>query len=121
MNYEEKYPNVYQFFGYFHQDWMNIYKWEGRKPNYQSVIREYKVDYKNVDKTVSELKDILKIGKGLNEEEWLEILTWKGLGLCYYPPGDNLTYENWLEDVLNILEEPMEETLKHWIPKRIRE
>jgi CdiI immunity protein len=117
MNYEQKFFDLSQLFGgYLNQNFHHIYIWEDKKPTYQPLIRKYKTESERVKKTIEQLKDIMKIGKGSDEEDWGEILDKIGLG--YYPPGDNLTYEEWLEDVLKILEEPMEETLRHWIPER---
>lgn len=120
-DYRDTHFNLYQFFGgYLNQSWRHIYNWEGREPAYAPVVRKYKAESENVDRTISELKKITLLGKGFNEEDWMDILTW-GLSLGYYPPGDDLSYEKWLEDVLKILEEPIEETKKHFVPKRVGE
>jgi hypothetical protein len=119
-DYRDSHFDLYQLFGgYLNQSWIDIYIWEGNKPTYQPLIRKYKTEdtQEGIDKTIAQLKDIIIIGKGSDEENWGNILD--GLSLGYYPPGDNLKYEEWLEDVLKILEEPIEETLKHWIPERI--
>jgi hypothetical protein len=121
LDYRKKYPNLSQLFGgYLNQSWKEIYIWEGRKPAYQPVIRNFKTDVlgENIDKTIVQLKDIMKIGNDMNEEDFSDFL-YEELSLGYYPLGDNLTDQEWIEDVLKILEEPMEETLKHWIPKGI--
>lgn len=123
IDYRKTHFDLYQFFGgYLNQSWKEIYIWEGNEPTYPPIIRKFRKESsrERIDKTISQLKDIIKIGKGCDEDGWMDILTW-GLSLGYYPPGVGLTYEEWLEDVLGILEEPMEDTLKHWIPKRIRE
>ena len=120
MNYSEKYENLYQFFGYFNQDWLHVYNWEERKPAYQPVVRKYKTESKRVGQTISELKEIMQIGKNFDYDSWVDVLTYD-LGLAFRPKGFGLTHQEWLADVLKILEEPMEETRKHFIPKRIRE
>jgi CdiI immunity protein len=120
-DYRDSHFDLYQLFGgYLNQSWIDIYIWEGKKPSYQPLIRKYKTEdtQEGIDKTIAQLKDIMKIGKGMSEDDFSDSL-YLGLSLGYYPPGDDLTHEQWLEDVLKILEEPMEETLKHWIPKRI--
>lgn len=121
IDYEEKYPALSHLFGgYLNQSWKEIYIWEGNKPNYQTLIRKYKTEdtQAGIEKTIAQLKDIMIIGKGLDEEGWDDILG-LGLSLGLRPQGFNLTDEEWLEEVLAILEEPMEETLWHWIPERI--
>lgn len=123
IDYRKTHFDLYQFFGgYINQSRVDIYIWEGNKPNYQPVIRKYKTEdtQEGITKTVVQLKDIIQIGKTMNDEDFSDFL-YMELSVGYYPPGDNLTCEQWLEDVLKILEEPMDETLKHWIPKRIRE
>lgn len=121
-DYSKTHYDLYQFFaGYFPQGLGEIYIWEEKEPHYHAIVRKLKTEItkEQLDKTIAQLKDILIVGKGSDEEDWADILTWGGLGLNYYPPGSGQTYEEWLEDVLKILEEPMEETLKHFIPERI--
>jgi CdiI immunity protein len=120
MSYYDSHQLLFHVFGgYLNQSFHHIYVWEDKKPQYEPLIRKYKTEdtQEGIDKTIAQLKDIMIIGKGSDEEGWGNILD--DLSLGYYPPGDNLTYEEWLEDVLKILEEPMEETLRHWIPERI--
>ena len=119
MDYREKYFDLYQLFGgYLNQSWKEIYIWEDRKPAYQPLIRKYKTESERVDKAIAELKEVIALDNNFDEEEWRNILTW-GLSLGLRPKGFGLTPRQWLEDVLEILEEPMEETRKHWIPERI--
>lgn len=119
MDYREKYHNLYQFFGgYLNQSWIHIYLWEGKEPTYQPIVRKYKTESGRVDKTINELKEVMALDNNFDEDDWMEILTW-GLSLGFYPPGNEQTYKEWLEDVLKILEEPMEESRKKFIPERI--
>lgn len=121
MDYYESHHELFQLFGgYLNQSWLDIYIWDGREPSYSTIIRKYKTEdsKEGIKKTISELKNIIGIAKHYDEEKWGNILTWE-LGLGYDPSGDNLTYREWLEDVLKILEEPREETLKHFIPERV--
>lgn len=122
MSYYESHHNLFQMFaGYLNQDWKTIYIWNDEKPNYQSIVRKYKTENSSeeIEKTIIQLKNIMNTGKVHDEEEWLNILTYGGLGLGYYPPGLGQTYEEWLKDVLNILEEPAQETQNHFTPERI--
>lgn len=123
VDYKVKYFDLYQLFGgYLNQSWKSIYVWESNQPNYQSVIRKYKTEEspEGIEKTIIQLKDILIFGNSLSEEEWMNILTW-GLSLGYYPPGVGIDYKTWLEEILSILQEPANETVKHFTPKRIGE
>ena len=117
-SYEEKFPELYQFLGcYFHQDWKDFSDWKGHKPSFEGIVRHFKVvDSKNnVKEEVRELIEFLNLG--LNESEVEDVMDkWN---IAYYPYGRNLTYIEWLKRVLEILEEPIEETTKHFIPEFI--
>lgn len=121
MDYSEKYYNLYQFFaGYLNQSWVDIYSWRGEEPTYQPVVRKYKTESERVDKAISELKEVMSLNLNFDDDdgEGGDILAYE-LGLAFYPPGVGLTYKKWLEDVLRILEEPVEVTRKEFIPERI--
>lgn len=120
MNFEEQYPSLDEVFGFFNQDWYHTYKWDGKEPDYQAVIRFCKVVESDelVEKAIEELKDLIEFGKDFDEDYWYDYFM-HGSSLGYYPPGGNQTYREWLEDVLKILEEPMEKTKKEFIPEFI--
>ena len=123
MSYYETHHYLFKLFaGYLNPDWKEIYLWEGQEPSYSPIVRKLKTELskEEIEETVKQLKEIMKVGENSDEEGWMDILTWD-LSLGYYPPAIGQTYEEWLKDVLSILEEPMEETRKHWIPKRIKE
>lgn len=120
-NYHETHKYVFKLFaGYLNQSWKEIYIWDGQEPSYPPVVRKLKTELsgEELEETVKQLKEVITAGKDSDEEGWMDILTWD-LNLGYYPPGDGLTYEEWLEEVLKILEEPIEEISKHFIPERI--
>lgn len=110
------FPNIDYVFGFFDQHWGEIYDWQNQKPSYPPVIRFFKkVDSpERLKKAVVELKELIKFGENFDDEEWYDYFM-SDSSLGYYPPGGKQTYKEWLRDVLKILEEPMEETEKHFI------
>ena len=118
-NYSEKFPELYQFLGgLFHQDWSYVYDWKGNTPNYEGVIRDAKIrEHKlYLEKNIIELKIFLNLN--LDESE-IETIMRKKFKLGIRPEFWNLTHKLWLGRILQILEEPMEETKKHFIPEFI--
>lgn len=114
------FPSINYVFGYLHPNWYHTYDWNGGEPEYKPIIRLFKVkdSPETLQKAIVELKELKKFGESFDDEEWYDyFMTDSSLG--YYPPGVGLTYKEWLEDVLIILEEPMEKTNKHFIPEFI--
>lgn len=102
--YPQKFPELYQFFGgYFYQGWATDYRWEGNSPNFNAVVRHFKAV--NPPATVmnvrTELEELLAIE--LSEEELSQAL--KHLGSNFYPTGQNLTFHQWITQILEILNE----------------
>jgi len=121
MSYYESHRSLSELFaGYLNQDWKDIYVWNGTEPNYQSIIRKYKTEdsIEGINKTTTQLKDLMNIGRNFDYDEWVEVLSYD-MGLGLRPKGFGISHKEWLEEVLLILGEPMEETLKHFIPERI--
>lgn len=116
MELSEKYPALANLMGgYFHQDWHLPYLWD-EKPDYPAVVRFYKTHNgeKWVNQTIAELKSFLS--KGYDETVLKNAM--EDLIMQLYLPDWNITYQKWLEDVLQILEEPMEVTKKRYIPHK---
>jgi CdiI immunity protein len=116
MPLREAYPTLSNLIGaYLHQDWLHVYDWEDKKQHYQPVVRFFKTHNPPsfVDQATNELKQFLAEE---HDEEHLEDYLYHhfvlGLNISYL----NITNKEWLEDVLKILEEPMEKTKKEWIP-----
>ncbi len=64
---------------------------------------------------LSELKKFLDLN--LTESEVEDVMDeWN---IAYYPYGANMTYIEWLNNILTILEEPIEKTRKEFIPEFI--
>jgi CdiI immunity protein len=115
MELSEKYPALANLVGgYFHQDWKECYLWDSN-PDYPPIVRFYKtnngIDW--VNQTIAELKEILSKDY---DESTLKTIIYRKLHMNLHLPHWNLTYKEWLEDVLRILEEPMEKTKKQYIP-----
>lgn len=112
--------NINYVFGYFYPEWKLHYDWQNRGAEYQAIIRFFKkIDSKDrLEKAIKELKLLLELGKNFDDEEWYDFSVYN-LSARFYPPGIGKTYKEWFEDILRILEEPMEETEKHFIPKFI--
>ncbi len=112
------FPNINDVFGCLHINWKDEYDWQNKKPSYQAIIRYFKV--KSSDEAtvtaINDLKRLIVFGENFDDEEWYNYFM-SDSSLGYYPPGDGLTEYEWLKDVLKILEEPMEETEKHFIPR----
>lgn len=115
-NYEEKYPELCQFIGLFHQDWDVFFDWAGRESSYKGIVKFYKTNnpLQYVEQTTKELQEFLNLA--LSEDEIYNVMK-SSFYVSYRPAGENLTYYQWLEGILRILEEPMEKTKAEFIPK----
>lgn len=88
--------------GYFHQDWKNDYDWQGNQPNFEEVVQFYKtVNPKN---TVSQATDELRKFLALPLDELDLHNALKDVGVFYNPKARKMTYKQWLESILTILE-----------------
>lgn len=104
-DYQKRFYELYQFLaGYFHQDWVEVFDWQGEEPNYRAVVNHFKNTNPRelVKKTADELERFLALPLG--DKEIAEAT--QRLGSCYYPPADGLGERQWLESVLKILREP---------------
>lgn len=114
------YPNLKELLNFLNQDWKLMFEWENTEPNYQSAIRKLKVDdspeirQKNID----ELKTLISSNY---DEVTLRRIVNRDFGSAFYPPGLGITYQEWLEEILQIMEEPIEKTAKEFLPKFVGE
>jgi hypothetical protein len=94
--------------GYFHQDWKYDYNWEGHQPNFEEVVRFYKVvnPVTTVSQAINELHNFLNLQ--MSETDLSELF--KSAGICYNPKARKMTYRYWLERILEILEDPLATT-----------
>jgi CdiI immunity protein len=118
MTLREKYPKLSNLIAYLNQDWLHDYNWENKSPHYYPVIRFFKTHnpQTTVEQATRELKAFLAEG---HDEEHLEDYLHHHFALGLNVPYLKITYQNWLKDVLKILEEPMEKTKKEFIPEFI--
>ena len=117
--YEEKFPELYQYLGgLFHQDWFHVFDWKGQKPDFEGVIKYFKIrNWKYYEKQeLKELKMFLELN--LSDVE-IENIMRKEFNLGIRPAYWNLTHKKWLERILEILEEPIEKTKQEFIPEFI--
>ncbi len=99
--------------GYFHQMWARTYDWSGHEIDFVPVVRYFKVD-NNLNATIDAIADLQDLlGLGLDERELEEIIdeyTTSG----YSPLA---THRQFLECILEILQEPIEKTKQEFIPR----
>jgi hypothetical protein len=109
MNYEESFPDLMYFLaGAFHQDSLSVLDWQGREPNHRDALSFYKVTEEPafIKQVAQELRAFLKLSLSENEIE----KTVESFGVAYGPMYDGLTYRAWLEEVLEVLEDPTANT-----------
>lgn len=102
--YERRFPELSYLMGaYFNQDWGSTYDWEGAEPNFRAVVRHFKSENPSatIIEATRELEQFLALS--LAEEEIEEALD--DMASAYYPPSDGLNYRQWLEAVLDTLQE----------------
>lgn len=119
MSLRGKYPALSNLIGaYLHQDWKHDYEWSEIKVHYHPVIRFFKTHNPSewVEQATEELKKFLAEG---HDEEHLEDYLYHHFVLGTMPSYWGFTFRGFLEDILKILEEPMEKTRKEFIPKFI--
>lgn len=104
--------------GYFHEDMFDGFDWQGHQKNYKSVIRYHKSiqDKEYLNKEIDELKEFLKLIQDWDEDKLEDVLL-NDFGGSIYAPGIGITYRKFLQDILEILEEPMRKTKNEFIPK----
>lgn len=103
-DYTFKFPELYQFFGgYFYQGWSSDYRWQGAKPDFSAVVRHFKAV--NPPPTISNVKNELDelLGSSFDDSQLQEILN--QLGNNFYPHAEELDYRQWLENILEVLNE----------------
>lgn len=103
-DYRNKFAELYQFFGgYFYQGWAADYNWETSRPNFAAVIRHFRAVNPpiTVTQVKNELEDLLNLD--LREEDLNGVLS--ELGSNFYPPAENLTNKQWIENILTVLRE----------------
>jgi hypothetical protein len=88
--------------GYFYQYWEEDYEWNDQQPNCADIIYFYKTmnPPNTISQAVQEMHTFLSSER--SESEIAEFLDQIGVG--YYPPDAGQTYQEWLQEILFILE-----------------
>jgi hypothetical protein len=105
MNYEERFPKLADFLGCsFHQDGLAVLDWQGQEPNDRDATQFYKTLYKPhiVNRIVQELREFLELP--LVEEDIQKVI--ESFDVFHNPTYDGGTFRGWLEDILEVLEDP---------------
>lgn len=100
---EQQYYELGQFFGgYFHQHWKELYDWEGKEPTFEPIVHLciHESSGDELRKTIEQLEQL--ISQRLDEQELRQVVT-RTLGANIYAQGMGMTYQRWLEEVLEIL------------------
>lgn len=94
-----------------------MFEWEGNQPDYRTAIKKLKAANSPEvrDEITSELKDLISSN---SEEVRLEEIINDDFGSAFYPPGVGLKYQEWLEDILRIFDEPLDKTLPKFVGER---
>jgi hypothetical protein len=95
MDMKARFPNLHGMCGYFHQDW-NV-----DDPTAEAVVRRYMREAapEEVNRVAAEIENLLRIE--MTEEERRAVVD--KFGCEYYPPGDDLSYSEWLRQVHDLL------------------
>lgn len=106
MSDKKQFYELGQFLGgFFHQDWAVVFDWKGQEPNFETIVRSYSATdtARSVNKVKEELKHLLTLR--LTDSQ-LENLICNEFGVAYNPARRGTTYRQWLERIMEILEEP---------------
>jgi hypothetical protein len=109
MNYEERFPKLEYFLGCsFHQEGLAVLDWQGREPNDRDAVCFYKVteEPELIRQVAKELREFLRLP--LTEEE-IKKAVWS-FGITRNPANTGRTFRGWLEEVLEVLEDPTANT-----------
>lgn len=119
--YSKQFPSIrYLLVCYFHEDMFDVFDWNEESPNYKGIIRYFKIEDSSIkqEELFTELSAFIKTSQNWDEDKLREILK-DDLGNCFRAPFFKITYREFLEGILEILEEPMEKTKSEFIPKFI--
>lgn len=105
VDYSKEFNDIDQFFSdYFHQDWKDDYKWNGKELLFENVVRHYKTEdtSEGVIKTVNQLNEFLNLD--LSDEEIHRIVE-EDFSSWYTPRSRGMNKRQFLEKVLEVLKE----------------
>jgi len=119
--YSKQFPEVRGILaGYFHEDQFDVFDWNGHQKGYQPIVRYHKSIQPDeyLREEIKELREFLILSQDWDEDKLEDILLNDFSG-SIYAPFFKMTYKEFLEGILKILEEPMEKTKSEFIPKFI--
>jgi hypothetical protein len=101
---------IEQFFdGYFNQHWKDVLDWHGNTPNFAEVVRLFKTHSKECNEDIVDLHfNLRNLLTGASEEEIERFIVKTGMPIDI--PAYGLTYHQWINDLIKVLEEPGRET-----------
>jgi hypothetical protein len=98
---------------YFHEDWDLVTNWQGNTPNFEEVVRFFKSNNikcpERVERVINEMNELL----ALADEDTLEKFA-DSSSVAVYMPAYGLTYRQWFEGLLRVLEEQGNTTYLRW-------
>ena len=103
---DKRFYELGQFLGgYFHQDWGVVHDWKEQEPNFEALVRSYTAsdNARNVGEVVRQLKQFLALP--LTDGQLKKIVS-QEFYVDYNPVGRGSTLRQWLERILEILQEP---------------
>lgn len=103
-SYQFKFPELYQFFGgYFYQGWASDYRWESANASFAAVVRHFRAVNPplTVGRVRNELESLLALA--LDDSALGQALA--ELGSNFYAPAEGLNNRQWLEKILDVLQE----------------
>ncbi len=119
--YSKQFPELSSLLGgYFHEDQFDVFDWNGQRKGYQPIVRYHKSiqPEEYLREEIKELKEFLEVSKNWNEDKLEDVLL-NDFNGSIYAPFFKMTYREFLEGILEILEEPIEKTKSEFIPKFI--
>lgn len=102
QDFRRRYYDLEQFLsGFFHQDWKEVYDWQGETPSFEGVVRHFKSVAKpdELRRTAEQLRQFLSLA--LSDGEIAE--TFDQIHLAYNARARGGTERGWLEAILKIL------------------
>lgn len=102
MTNERKYPALYQLLApYFASYWHELYIWDDKEPNYRDIIELF-ITENTQESILATIEDMNKLlSQNYSDNEVGDIL--RSHGSNFRPMGVNLTNKQWVENVLEIL------------------
>jgi hypothetical protein len=102
QDFRQRFYDLEQFLsGFFHQDWKEVYDWQGETPSFEGAVRHFKsiATPAELQRATEQLRQFLSLP--LSDQEIAE--TFDQIHLAYNPRARGLNERGWLEAILKIL------------------